>query len=50
LFELRRHPAGRRVSALLFCHLVLMSDSLDRHLQELCSGAAKKLRSARKMQ
>jgi hypothetical protein len=50
LFELRGHPAGRRISALLLQHLVLVRDSLDRHLQELHSGAARKLRSAREMQ
>jgi hypothetical protein len=50
LFELRRHPAGRRVSALLLRHLVLVRDSLDGHLQELRSGAAKKLKSAREME
>jgi hypothetical protein len=50
LFELQGHPAGRRVSTLLLCHLVLVCDSLDGHLQELCSGATKKLRSAREMQ
>jgi hypothetical protein len=50
LLELRRHPTGRRVSAFLLCHLVLVSDSLDGHLQELRSGAANKLRSAREMQ
>jgi hypothetical protein len=50
LFELRGHPTGRRVSALLLRHLVLVRDSLDRHLQELRSGAARKLRSAKEMQ
>jgi hypothetical protein len=49
LFELRRHLAGRRVSALLLRHLVLVRNSFDGHLQELRSGAAKKLRSAREM-
>jgi hypothetical protein len=50
LFELRGHPAGHCVSAFLLQHLILVHDSLDRHLQELCSGATKKLRSAREMQ
>jgi hypothetical protein len=50
LFELQWHPAGRRVSALVLRHLVLVCDSFDGHLQELCSRAAKKLRSAREMQ
>jgi hypothetical protein len=50
LFELRGHQTGRRVSALLLRHLVLVRDSLDRHLQELRSGAARKLRSAKEMQ
>jgi hypothetical protein len=50
LFEFRGHPAGRRVSALLLRHLVLVHDSLDGHLQELRSGAAWKLRSAGEMQ
>jgi hypothetical protein len=49
LFELRGHLAGRRVSFLLLRHLVLVRDSLDGHLQELRSGAARKLRSAREM-
>jgi hypothetical protein len=50
LLELRWHLAGHRISALLLRHLVLVTDSLDGHLLELCSGAAKKLRSAREMQ
>jgi hypothetical protein len=50
LFEFRGHPAGRRVSALLLRHLVLVRNSLYGHLQELRSGAAWKLRSAREMQ
>jgi hypothetical protein len=50
LFELRGHPAGRRVSTLLLHHLVLVRDSLDGHLQELRLGAVRKLRSAREMQ
>jgi hypothetical protein len=50
LFELRGHPTGRRVSTLLLRHLVLVRDSLDGHLLELCSGAARKLRSAREIQ
>jgi hypothetical protein len=49
-FELRRHPAGRRVSALLLCHRFLVSDSLYGHMEEVHSGAARKLRGSRKMQ
>jgi hypothetical protein len=49
LFKLRGHPVGRRVRALLLCHLILVSDSLDAHLHKLRSGAPKKLRSAREM-
>jgi hypothetical protein len=50
LFKLQGHPNGRRVSTFLLRHLVLVRDSLDGHLQELRSGVAKKLRSAREMQ
>jgi hypothetical protein len=50
LFELRGHPADRRVSNLLLQHLVLVRNSLDGHLQELHLRAAKKLRSAREVQ
>jgi hypothetical protein len=50
LFELRGHPAGCHVSTLLLRHMVLVRDSLDRHLQEVRSGAVKKLKSAREMQ
>jgi hypothetical protein len=49
-FELIRHPAGRRISALLIRHRFLVSDSLYGHMEEVCSGAARKLRSSRKMQ
>jgi hypothetical protein len=48
-FEFRGHPAGRRVPALLLRHLFLVRNSLNRHSEEVCSGAARKLRSARKM-
>jgi hypothetical protein len=50
LFELRRHPAGSRVPALLLRHLFLVSDSLYGHMEEVRSGAARKLRRSRKMQ
>jgi hypothetical protein len=50
LFELRRHPAGRHVPALLLRHQFLVSDSLYGHMEEVRSGAARKLRSSRKMQ
>jgi hypothetical protein len=50
LFELRGHPAGRRVPALLLRHLFLVRNSLYGHSEEVLSGAARKLRSARKMQ
>jgi hypothetical protein len=49
-FEFRGHPAGRRVPALLLCHLFLVCNSLNGHSEEVRSGAARKLRSARKMQ
>jgi hypothetical protein len=49
LFELRGHPAGRRISIFILQHLVLVCNSFDGHLQELCLGAAKKLKSAREM-
>jgi hypothetical protein len=49
-FKLRRHPAGRRVSALLLHHRFLVSDSLNGHMEEVRLGAARKLRSSRKMQ
>jgi hypothetical protein len=50
LFEFRGHPAGRHVPALLLRHLFLVHNSLYGHSKEVCSGAARKLRSARKMQ
>jgi hypothetical protein len=50
LLELRGHPVGRRVGDLLLPHMVLVSETFDAHLQKLCSGAAKELRSAREMQ
>jgi hypothetical protein len=49
-FEFQRNPTGRRVSALLLHHRFLVSDSLYRHLEEVRSGAARKLRSSREMQ
>jgi hypothetical protein len=49
-FEFRRHPAGRCVSALLLRHRFLVSDSLYGHMEEVCLGAARKLRSSREMQ
>jgi hypothetical protein len=48
-FKLRRHPAGRRIPALLLCHLFLVSNSLYGHMEEVRSGAARKLKSSRKM-
>jgi hypothetical protein len=48
-FEFRRHPAGRRVSARLLRHRFLVSDSLYGHMEEVRSGAARKLRSSREM-
>jgi hypothetical protein len=49
-FEFQRHPAGRRISALLLRHWFLVSDSLYGHMEEVRSGAARKLRSSREMQ
>jgi hypothetical protein len=49
-FKFRRDPAGRRIPALLLCHRYLVSNSLYRHMKEVRSGAAKKLRSVRGMQ
>jgi hypothetical protein len=48
-FEFRGHPAGRRVPALLFCHLFLVRNSLCGHSEEVRSGAARKVRSAGKV-
>jgi hypothetical protein len=50
LFEFRWHPAGRHMNALLLHHLVLVRNPLHGHLQELRSGTARKLKSAREMQ
>jgi hypothetical protein len=47
--EFRGHPAGRNVPALLLCHLFLVRNSLYGHSEEVRPGAARKLRSARKM-
>jgi hypothetical protein len=49
-FEFKRHPAGRRIPTLLLHHLFLVRNSLYGHAEEVRSGAARKLRSARKMQ
>jgi hypothetical protein len=49
-FEFRGHPAGRCVPALLLCHLFLVRNSLYGHSEEVRSGAARKLRSTRRMQ
>jgi hypothetical protein len=50
LFELRRHPAGRRVGDLLLPHLILVGKAFDAHLQKLRLGVAKELESAKEMQ
>jgi hypothetical protein len=47
--ELRRNPLGRRVVAFLLHHLLLVRNLLRGHSEEMRSGAARKLRSARKM-
>jgi hypothetical protein len=49
-FEFQRNPAGRCASTFLLRHRFLVSDSLYRHMEEVCSGAARKLRSSREMQ
>jgi hypothetical protein len=37
-FKFRGNPAGRRVPALLLCHLFLVCNSLCGHLEEVRSG------------
>jgi hypothetical protein len=49
LFEFRGHLAGHRAPALLLRHLLFVRNSIYGHSEEVCSGAARKLRSARKM-
>jgi hypothetical protein len=49
-FEFRGNPAGRCVPALLLRHLFLMRNPLNGHSEEVRSGAARKLMSARKVQ
>jgi hypothetical protein len=49
-FELRRHPTGHRIPALLLRHLFLVSDSLYGNMEEEHSGAVRNIRSSRKMQ
>jgi hypothetical protein len=48
-FEFRGHPAGRRILALLLRHLFLVRNSLYGHSEGVRSGAARKLRRARRM-
>jgi hypothetical protein len=48
--EFRWNPTGRRVPALLLRHMFLVRNSLYGHSEEVHSGAARKLRSTRKMQ
>jgi hypothetical protein len=48
-FEFRGNPAGRRIPALLLCHLFFVCNLLCGHSEEVRSGAAKKFKSAGKM-
>jgi hypothetical protein len=47
--ELRRNPLGCHAAALLLRHLLLVRKLLRGHSEEMRSGAARKLKSARKM-
>jgi hypothetical protein len=47
--ELRRNPLGRRATAFLLRHFLLVRNLLRGHSEEMRSGAARKLKSARKM-
>jgi hypothetical protein len=49
-FEFRGNPAGRRAPAFLLRHLFLVRNSLNGHSEEVRLGAARKLRSTRKVQ
>jgi hypothetical protein len=47
--EFRGNPLGRRAAALLLRHLLLVRNLLCGHSEEMRSGAARELKSARKM-
>jgi hypothetical protein len=49
VLELKRNPLGRHAAALLLRHLLLVRNLLRGHSEEMRSGAARKLKSARKM-
>jgi hypothetical protein len=46
--ELRWNPLGRHVAVLFLCHLIFVRNLLGRHSEEMRSGDARKLKSARK--
>jgi hypothetical protein len=45
-FEFRGNPVGRRIPALLLCHLFFVRNLLTGHSEELRLGAARKIKSA----
>jgi hypothetical protein len=47
--EFRGNLLGRRAAALLLCHFLLVRNLLRGHLEGMRSGAARRLKSARKM-